>query len=342
MLDFHFSRNRSFAIDLGNNNTLLTNDERVLLAQPSYIAFDVMSHSIKAVGNAAYDMVEKHHVNLHPIKPLRGGVIADFESASKMIQQMVAEVYPTRNWFSGFDKIVSGIPYSTTEVERRALRDTLDQFGARRTYLLFEPLAAALGMGLNIREPEGKMIIDIGGGITEIVVISLSGIAVFKSVKIAGDTFDRDIQDYIRKAYNIVIGARTAEQIKVSIGAVCEDIDEILLPFRMKGKNVKDGIPVSQMIKHTEVAQALSKSFESIERSIVQVLETCPPELAADIYLNGIFVTGGGALLHGIKKRLERTLQLPVHIDHEPLLSVSKGVSMTLRDPKKFAAVLVE
>lgn len=341
MLNFNFHRTRSFAIDLGNNNTLLTDTERVLLAQPSYIAFDTSTHSVKAVGDAAYDMYEKAPDEYTPVKPMRGGMIADFESASRMIRQMVSGVYTSKNWFIGYDRIISGIPYSSTEVERRALRDVLDQFGARRTYLLFEPLAAALGMGLNIREPEGKMVIDIGGGITEIVVISLSGIAVFKSVKTAGDTFDREIQDYIRRKYNLIIGSKTAEQLKVKVGAVLENANEAS-SFRIKGKDLQHGIPVSYTITSNEIAQALNKSFESIESAIIQVLETCPPELAADIYLSGVYVTGGGALLQGIKSRLEKKLQLPVHVDKSPLLSVSKGASMVLREYEKYKSILIE
>lgn len=342
MLNFNFLRNKSFAIDLGNNNTLLTDHERVLSSQPSYIAFDSATHSVKAVGDAAYNMIEKNHAELQPVKPMKGGVIADFESASAMVKQMVLGLYPRRNYFSGFDRIVSGVPFSTTEVERRALRDMLDQFGASRTYLLFEPIAAALGMGLNIREPEGKMIVDIGGGITEIVIISLSGVAVFKSVKIAGDTFDRDIQDYVRKHYNLIIGTKTAEQIKLQIGSVLESDEPEMLTVRVKGKDVKEGIPVSREVTSREITQALRISFESIERCIMQALETCPPELAADIYLNGIYVTGGGALLRGVKARLEKTLMIPVHIDEEPLLSVSKGASIVLRDSKKFKNILME
>ena len=179
-----FSAN-SFAIDLGNNNTLLTDQQGVLFSQPSFIAFDASTRSVKAVGDAAYHMFEKNHDELRPVKPLRGGVIADYESAATMIKEMVSGVYPKR-WLNSFGHIISGIPFSTTEVERRALRDVMNQFHARKTHLFFEPLAAATGIGLNIQAPEGKMIVDIGGGITEIVVISLSGIAVVHSTKVAG------------------------------------------------------------------------------------------------------------------------------------------------------------
>jgi len=272
---------------------------------------------------------------------MRWGVISDYDSASRMIHGMVRQVYK-RNWLAGFDRIISGVPFSTTEVERRALRDSLEQFNARKTHLLFEPLAAAIGMGLNIREPEGKMIIDIGGGITEIVVISLSGVAVFQSLKIAGDTFTEEIQDHFRRSHNLAIGWKTAEQIKFNAGAAIPALKEIPEPMLVKGKNILNGIPVVHMTDHYEIARVLDKSLQSIEQAIVQTLEVCPPELAADVYMNGIYLTGGSALLRGLADRLQHKIQLPVHLDQEPLLSVSKGISQALRDPKKFEAVLFQ
>ncbi len=226
-----FRNNKSFAIDLGNNNTLVTNDRQILLSQPSYIVFDEANHSVKAVGDEAYDIFEKNHDQLKPIKPLRWGVIADYNSASKMISSMVGEVCK-KNWISSFDHIISGVPFSTTEVERRALRDALDQFNSKKTQLLFEPLAAAIGMGLNIREPDGKMVIDIGGGITEIVVISLSGIAVFQSVKTAGDSFTDAIKDYFRRQYNFDMGWKTAEKLKIQVGAASANINDTPSPVK--------------------------------------------------------------------------------------------------------------
>jgi rod shape-determining protein MreB len=243
---------------------------------------------------------------------------------------------------SGYDNIISGIPFSTTEVERRALRDALGQFNSRNTYMVYEPLAAALGIGLNIREPNGKMLIDIGGGITEIVVISLSGIAAFQSLKVAGDTFDEEIQDYFRKNYNMAIGLKTAEQVKIQVGAVIEKIPDVPQPMKVKGKDMMEGIPVTRIIKHNEVAYLLEKSISAIELSIAQTLESCPPELAADIYQNGIHITGGNAMLRGLKERFERKIGLPVHIDPQALLSVGKGVAQTLNDPKKFSNILFQ
>jgi rod shape-determining protein MreB len=335
-------KNRSFSIDLGNNNTLVADSTRMLLAQPSYIVFN-SNHSVKAVGEQAYEMFEKTHEELTPVKPLRGGVIADFNSASLMIKELVNKAYTQKaSFFSGYDHIISGVPYYTTEVERRALRDAIDQFNPRKRSLLFEPLAAAIGMGLNIQEPDGKMVIDIGGGITEIVIISLSGIAAFQSLKVAGDTFDMNIQDYFRRNFNMSIGLKTAEQVKILAGSVLEEIDPIPDTLSVKGKDLMTGIPVIRKIDHREIAFILEKSMSSIERSIIQTLETCPPELAADIYQNGMHITGGSSLLRGLKQRFEKTMKLPVHLDEQPLSSVSRGIARVLANPKKFTGVLID
>ncbi len=339
---FNFFKGRSFGIDLGNNNTLVSDEDNILIAQPSYITFHTINHSIKAIGTEAYNMFEKTHQELVSIKPLKGGVIADFESASRMIRQMISGAYINKSRLEGYDNIISGVPYSTTEVERRALRAALDQFNARNTYLMFEPLAAALGMGLNIQEPDGKLVIDIGGGLTEIVVISLSGIAAFQSIKIAGDTFDVEIQDHFRRKYNMAIGLKTAEQVKIEVGAVIENINNVPTSITVKGKDLVKGLPVIRTIDHKEVVHIIDKSVSAIEHSIVQTLETCPPELAADIYVNGLFVTGGSALIRGLKERLEARIKLPVHIDANALTSVSKGLAKALKTPEKYKSILFQ
>lgn len=300
-----------------------------------------MAKNVKAVGDHAYAMFEKTHEELTPVKPLKGGVIADYESATRMIQEMVKQVYKTRNLLTGFDHVISGVPYNTTEVERKALRDALEQINSKRSHLLYEPLAAALGMGLAIREPQGKLVIDIGGGITEIVVISLSGIAAFQSVKVAGDTFDENIQDHFRKNYNIAIGLKTAEQVKIQVGAVTDTLVDPPQPMFVKGKDMISGIPVTRKIDHIEVAYILEKSVAQIETAIVQTLETCPPELAADIYETGIHLTGGGSLLRGIQLRLEKRMKLKVIADKDPLRAVSKGISRALATPQQFKGILL-
>lgn len=337
---FKLFHNHSFAIDLGNNNTVISDESGPLLAQPSYIVFNT-AKNVKAVGDHAYAMFEKTHEELTPVKPLRGGVIADYESATKMIQEMVKQVYKNRGFLSGFDHVISGVPYHTTEVERRALRDALEKINSKKSHLLYEPLAAALGMGLAIREPQGKLVIDIGGGITEIVVISLSGIAAFQSIKVAGDTFDENIQDHFRKEYNMAIGLKTAELVKIQVGAVTDKLVDAPQPMFVKGKDMISGIPVTRKISHSEVAYILEKSISQIETAIIQTLETCPPELAADIYETGIHLTGGGSMFRGIKERFEKNIKLSVHLDPTPLKSVSTGISQALAAPKKFQSILI-
>ncbi len=343
---FLYNRNeQNLAIDLGNSNTLLTDQNNVLLSQPTCLVINQNNNRIEAVGDEAFDMFEKTHSDLKSVKPLKGGVIADGESTRKMLNAMVKSVQKKSFFSSGYHYLISGIPYDTTEVEKRALRDALDQFRSRNTRLVYEPLAAALGMNLNIQEPDGKLIVDIGGGITEIVVISLSGIATFRSIKVAGDTFDEDIQDHFRKNYNMAIGLKTAEQIKIHAGAVIDELDlkgEAEPVTKVKGKNLMEGIPASRLIGHREVSSILNKSFSLIESGIQQTLESCPPELAADIYKSGIHVTGGNALLRGIKERLTRKFKLPVHIDDHALLSVSRGTAAIIKNPGKYSSVLFQ
>lgn len=341
MLRIPLMKKKSFAIDLGNNNTLVSDQDKVLVDQPSCIVLDREKDAVKAFGHSAYDMFEKTHNELKPVKPLKGGVIADHTSATKLLNVLMAEAYGDKSILSGYDNLISGVPYSTTDVEKRALRAALEQFNASSVYLLYEPLAAALGMGLNIEEPEGKMVVDIGGGITEIVVISLSGIASFQSITVAGDSMDEEIRHYFRRKHNMSIGLKTAEQIKIRVGAVFGTMDVIPPPMEVKGKDLMRGIPTTRTIDHVEVSSILEKSISAIELGIVQTLEKCPPELAGDIYQNGIYITGGNAYLRGLKHRLEKKTKLPIHIDPAALHSVTKGVAKTLKDPKKYRSVLI-
>jgi rod shape-determining protein MreB len=341
-MNFHLLRKKSFGIDLGNTNTLVSDHEKLLIDQPSYIVLDKTRNGVKAVGNDAYNMFEKTHHLLKPVKPLKGGVIADYESASKMLCALMDQAYSTKSILDGYEHIISGVPYDTTNVERRALRTALEQFNARTISLIYEPLAAAIGMGLNIQEPDGKMVVDIGGGITEMVVISLSGIASFKSITVSGDTMDEDIQRHFYKKYNMAIGLRTAEQIKINLGAASENIPEPPAPMMVKGKDMLMGIPIIRETDHIEIAMVLDRSVSAIELGIIQTLEQCPPELAGDIFSNGIFITGGNALLRGLKERLEQKIKVRVNIDPNALLSVSKGVATVLQNPKKYKSVLLQ
>lgn len=338
---FHLSSAKNLAIDLGNNNTLLTDQSSLLLSQPSFMVVNELNNKVEAVGDQAYDMLEKTHSNLKPIKPLKGGVISDGESAKRMLKELVAKVQKPSFFSSGFNYLLSGVPYDTTPVEKRALRDALDQFSSRNTFLVHEPLAAALGLGLDIQEPEGKLVVDIGGGITEVVVISLSGIAAFQSIRVAGDTLDEEIQDYFRREYNLSIGLKTAENVKKRIGCIYSPVADKKEIAYVKGKDLMEGLPTSRAISQAELTAVLERPFKQIEECIRQSLEACPPELASDIYRSGIHVTGGNAQLKGIQERLSKTFQLPVHIDPQSLFSVSKGIAQILNAPQKYRSVLI-
>jgi len=335
-----FTSAQNLAIDLGNNNTLITNQSSLLLSQPSCMVIDKTNNRVEAVGDKALDMLEKTHHHLKSIKPMKGGVISDGESAKRMLKELVAKVKKPNVFGPRLNYLLSGIPYDTTSVEQRALRDALDQFSSRHTFLMHEPLAAALGMGLPIQGPEGKLIVDIGGGITEVVVISLSGIAAFQSTRVAGDSMDEDIRDHFRKEYNLAIGLRTAELLKIRLGCACPALASMTIKMAVTGKDLMEGIPAKREITELELSHVLDPSIRRVEEAIQHTLEVCPPELASDIFQSGIYVTGGNALLKGMEQRLADTFQLPVTIDKDSLLSVSKGISQVLATPQKFRSVL--
>ena len=335
-----FTPVQNLAIDLGNNNTLLTDQSSLLLSQPSCLVVNESTNKVEAVGDKAFEMLEKTHHHLKSVKPLKGGVICDGVWAKKMLREMVYAVSKQTLFNRGFNYLLSGIPFDTTSVEKRALRDALDQFSSRKTLLMYEPLAAAMGMGLNIQEAEGKMIVDIGGGITEVVVISLSGIAAFQSTKVAGDYLDESIRDYFRKECNLAIGLRTAEHLKIKLGCVYQPMANSKNEMSVTGKDLMEGIPRKIFVSETELCRVLEPAIQQIEHAIHQTLETCPPELAADIYMTGIHLTGGNSLLKGISERFAKKFQLPIIQDDNPLLSVSKGISKVLKAPEKSKSVL--
>jgi len=334
-----FFKDQRLAVDLGNSNTLITTPDQLLVAQPSCLVVNDANNHVEAVGEHALKMMEKTPGLLRPVRPLKGGVIADGDSTRKLLKGLVHMAQGNR-WRRGCRYLISGVPFDSTNVEKRALREALQPFGASRTWLVDEPLAAAIGIGLDIRQPEGKMLVDIGGGITEIVIISLSGIAASQSLKLAGDNIDDDIATFLRKQYNLSIGLRTAEWIKRSLGSVALSPDNHSLP--VKGKHIMTGLPSVQTVTASEIRAVLLPTFTRIERAILQTLEKCPPELAADVYRNGIHVTGGNALLGGIQARWQKQFGVPIHIDRDPLLAVSKGVSHLLTQPDRYKSILME
>lgn len=330
---------QELAVDLGTANTLIMVDDQVVVDEPSIVAMDRATKQTIAVGHRAMQMHEKTHENIKTVRPLKDGVIADFQAAEAMIQGMIKMVGRRRNMFSHL-KMVICIPSGITEVEKRAVFDSADHVDSKETYLIHEPMAAALGIGLNIEEPIGNMIIDIGGGTTEIAVIALSGIVCDQSIRIAGDELTNDIMNYMKREHNILIGERTAEQIKINVGSALHELDNPPADYAVNGRDLMTGIPKQIKIGYQEVAYALDKSISKIEDAVLRALELTPPELASDIYKTGLYLTGGGALLRGLDKRLESKTKLDVHVADDPLRAVVRGTGMALRNTQQYSFLI--
>jgi rod shape-determining protein MreB len=295
-----------------------------------------------AIGDQAMLMHEKTHENLKTIRPLKDGVIADFSAAEMMIKNMVKLVpNSSKISFSRSFKMVVCIPSSITEVEKRAVKDSAVHAGAVEVYTIYEPLAAALGIGLDIEAPSGFLIVDIGGGTTEIALIALAGIVTENSIRVGGDAFNTDIINYLRKTYNVLIGEKTAELVKIRVGSAVQNLDEEIEEFDIAGKDLLTGIPKLIRINYAEIAFALDKSLIKIEEAILKSLENSPPELSSDLYTNGIFVSGGGALLRGIGKRISEKTKLKVTIANDPLTAVVRGTGIALSDLKRYKNILM-
>src|SRR5690242_19413996 len=327
---------QEIAMDLGTANTLIIHNDEVVVDEPSIVAIERASGKIIAVGKKAMMMHEKTHEYLRTIRPLRDGVIADFNAAEGMIRELIKMIYPKKPLFAPSWKMVICIPSSIPEVEKRAVRDSAEQAGAKEVYLIHEPMSAALGIGIDVEEPVGNMIIDIGGGTTGISVIALAGIVCDQSIRIAGDEFTADIMEALRRYHSLLIGERTAEQIKITIGAAMKDLETPPEDMAVNGRDLVTGIPKQIMVSYQEVAEALDKSIFKIEEAILKALETTPPELAADIYRRGLYLTGGGALLRGLDKRLAQKIKLPVHVADDPLRAVVRGTGIALKHIGKF------
>ncbi len=330
---------QEIAIDLGTANTLIIQDGKIVIDEPSIIAIDTRTGQTIAVGTRAMQMHEKTHQFIKTIRPLKDGVIADFQAAENMIEGMINMIGTKRRFFTHL-KMVVCIPSGITEVEKRAVFDSADHVDSKETFLIFEPMAAALGIGLDVEEPVGNMIIDIGGGTTEIAVIALSGIVTDQSIRTAGDEFTQNIVDYLKRNQNILIGERTAEQIKIHVGSALKQLDNPPQDFAVNGRDLITGIPRQITINYAEVAEALDESINAIEEAILKALENTPPELASDIYKTGLYLTGGGALLRGLDKRISRITKLPVHIADEPLRAVVRGTGIALKNTDRFSFLI--
>ncbi|MDG2227284.1 MAG: rod shape-determining protein [Flavobacteriales bacterium] len=323
------------AIDLGTANTLIIHNDKVIVDEPSIVAMDRTTSKIIAIGRKAQLMHGKVHDNIKTIRPLKDGVIADFQAAEHMIRGMI-KMIKTGRFFQPSLRMVICIPSGITEVEKRAVIDSAEHAGGKEVYLIHEPMAAAIGIGVDVEEPMGNMVIDIGGGTSEIAVIALGGIVCDKSIRVAGDDFTSDIEEYMRRQHNILIGERTAEQIKIEVGSAIPDLDTPPDDYAVRGRDLMTGIPKEIYVSYQEISHALDKSITKIEDAILSALEMTPPELSADIYKTGIYLAGGGSMLRGLDKRISLKTKLPVHIAEDPLRAVARGTGIALKNLEKF------
>jgi len=335
---FDFISN-DIGIDLGTANTLVfLRGQGIVLNEPSVVAIEVSSKKVVAVGKQAKEMVGRTPGEIMAIRPLKDGVIADFEITEKLLSDFIRQVVKHRYLMK--PRIVISVPSGITEVEKRAVRDSAENAGAREVFLIQEPMAAAIGVGLPVHDPSGSMVIDIGGGTSEIAVIALDGIVNNISIRIGGDEMDEAIMLYLKKNYNLLIGERTAEEIKIQIGSAYPPEEEESM--EIKGRDLVAGIPKTMKISSVQVREALSEPLDAIIEAVRQALEQTPPELSADILDKGIVVTGGGALLKGLDRRLREETNLAINIAEDPLTCVVRGTGEVLEDMTQFAKVLIK
>ncbi|MBQ2033748.1 MAG: rod shape-determining protein [Alistipes sp.] len=335
-----FSLTQELAIDLGTANTLIIYNGKVVVDEPSIVALDVHTGKVMAIGQQARQMHEKTNPNIKTIRPLKEGVIADFNATELMLRGLIKKVRTSNSMFAPSLRMVICIPSGSTNVEIRAVRDSAEHAGARDVYMIFEPMAAALGAGLDVEAPEGNMIIDIGGGTSEIACISLGGIVCSESINVAGDVFTEDIKNYVRQQHNIRIGERTAEEIKLAIGAAIPELEEEPEDFLLTGPNLLTSLPQTVTLSYNEIAYALEKSLVKLDAALMKVLETMPPELYSDIVKNGIYLAGGGALIKGLDKRLSNKCGLPFHIAEDPLRAIARGTGIAMKNIDKFSFLM--
>jgi rod shape-determining protein MreB len=331
-----FSFTEEIAIDLGTANTVIIRDGKIVVDEPSVVALDGRTDKLIAIGAEAQRMQGKTHSNIKTIRPLRDGVIADFYAAEQMIRGMIKMINNKNQLFAPSLRIVVCIPSGSTEVEIRAVRDSAEHAGGRDVYMIYEPMAAAIGIGLDVSAPEGNMIVDIGGGTTEIAVISLGGIVSNKSIRIAGDDLTADIMEYMGRQHNMKVGERTAELIKMNVGSALVNLEDPPEDYVVFGPNRMTALPMEVPVSYQEIAYCLDKSVSKIEMAVLSALENTPPELYADIVRNGIYLAGGGALLKGLDKRLQDKINIPFHIADDPLHAVAKGTGIALKNINKF------
>jgi rod shape-determining protein MreB len=336
-----FSLTQDIAMDLGTANTIICRNGKIVVDEPSVVALDRHTNKMIAVGKKAKMMYEKTNENIRTCRPMRDGVIADFYACEQMMRGLIKMANTGRHLFSPSLRMVIGVPSGSTEVELRAVRDSAEHSGGRDVYLLFEPMAAAIGVGLDVEAPEGNMVVDIGGGSTEIAVISLGGIVTNNSIRVAGDDFTADIKEYMSRQHNVLVSERMAERIKETVGSALTDLGENAPEdYIVHGPNRITALPMAIPVCYQEIAHCIDKSVAKIETAVLGALEKTPPELYADIVKNGIWLTGGGALLRGLDKRLEDKIKIPFHVADDPLLCVARGTDIALKNVHNFSFLM--
>lgn len=323
-------------IDLGTANTLVyVKDHGIVLREPSVVAVQQSTNKVLAVGDEAKRMLGRTPGNIIAVRPLKDGVIADFEITEEMLRHFISKVHNRRRMVR--PRVVIAVPSGITEVEKRAVRESALRAGAREVYLIEEPMAAAIGVGLPVQDAAGNMIVDIGGGTTEVAVISLSGIVFSRSVRVAGDELDEAIAQYLKRAYNLMIGERTAEELKIKLGSAYKLDQETTM--EVKGRDIVAGLPKTITVSSQEVREAMAEPVATIVDSVRITLERCPPELSADLVDRGLVLAGGGALLRGLDRKLAEETGLPVHVAEDPLSAVAEGTGKALQEVKVLRAI---
>lgn len=337
-----FSFTQEIAMDLGTANSIIIHKDKIVVDEPSVVAMDVKSGKPIAVGTTAHLMEGKESPGIRTVRPMIDGVIADFNAAEHMIRGLVKMVSSKRRWFSPSLRMVVCIPSGSTEVELRAVRDSSEHAGGRDVYMIYEPMAAALGIGLDVEAPEGNMIVDIGGGSTEIAVISLGGIVTNKSIRIAGNELTADIQDHMERVHSVKVGPTLAERIKLAVGSALPEFeaDEAPEDFIVHGPNRMTADPMTVPVSYHEIAHCIDSTIQKMEDAIKAALQQTPPELYGDIMRNGIYLTGGGALLRGLARRLSDKIGIPFIVAEEPLHSVALGTGVALKNINRFSFLM--
>lgn len=337
MARFNFLSN-DVAIDLGTANSLVwMKNKGIVLNEPSIVAYNKSTKNLIAIGHDAKAMLGRTHKDIEIVRPIADGAIANFEITEGMIRAFIRKV--SMSWQPA-RRVVVSVPSGLTEVEKRAVRDSCEHAGAKEVHLIAEPMASAIGVGLDVQESLGNMIVDIGGGTTEIAVIALSGIVKDKSFRVAGDELTQSVLDYFKNEHNILIGEKTAELIKCEVGSAVPLAEEI--EIEVKGRDLLNGVPKMIQVSSADIRESLSKPISLIVKEVLNLLEVTPPELSADIYDRGIMLSGGGALLKGLDEKLRIETQLPVHVADDPLLTVVKGVGKVLENFSEYSDVLLK